>query len=117
MKNSAYTKPLNLDSNSTDLLCIFIKDQAMLWSYKNVKKLKLKEIWSSSDQKCACSDNPGQNICNKIEKSSKIALDKESLLSTFSFFFAFPAKPFGSSCGNSISTFILDIDFCFTFGK
>ena len=30
-----------------------------------------------------CSHNPGQNISNKIEKSSKTGQDKKSLISTF----------------------------------
>ena len=31
--------------------------------------------------------NPGQNIWNKIEKSSKTGQDKKSLISTFACFF------------------------------
>ena len=30
--------------------------------------------------------NPGQNICNRMEKSSKTGQDKESLISTFACF-------------------------------
>ena len=36
--------------------------------------------------------NPGQNIWNKIEKSSKIGQDKKSLRSTFALFVGTRAK-------------------------
>ena len=34
---------------------------------KNVKKLKLEGDWAELDQKFTCSDNPRQNIWNKME--------------------------------------------------
>ena len=40
----------------------------------------------SSDQKLVCPDNPGQNIWNKIEKSSKIEKDKKNLITIFACF-------------------------------
>ena len=36
--------------------------------------------------------NPGQNICNKIEKSSKTGQDKKSLIYTFACFLTASAK-------------------------
>ena len=36
--------------------------------------------------------NPGQNIWNKLEKSSKTGQEKESLISTFVYFLAAFAK-------------------------
>ena len=36
--------------------------------------------------------NPGQNIWNKIEKSSKIGQEKKSLISTFAYFLTAIAK-------------------------
>ena len=36
--------------------------------------------------------NPGQNIWNKIEKSSKTGQEKESLISTFAWFLTAIAK-------------------------
>ena len=36
--------------------------------------------------------NPGKNIWNKIEKSSKIGQDKKSLISTFACFLTVTAK-------------------------
>ena len=36
--------------------------------------------------------NPGQNIWNKIEKSSKTGQDKKSLISTFACFLTATAK-------------------------
>ena len=50
------------------------------------KNWSLKETELSYDQKCACLDNPRQNIWNKIEKSSKIGPGKKSLISTFAYF-------------------------------
>ena len=47
------------------------------------KGLSLKETGPSYDQKCACSDNLGQNIWNKIEKSSKYGQGKKGLISIF----------------------------------
>ena len=37
-------------------------------------------------------DNPGQNILNKIEKSSKTGQDKKSLITTFACFLTAIAK-------------------------
>ena len=34
-----------------------------------------KETGPRYDEKPVCSDNPGQNICNKVKKSSKIGQD------------------------------------------
>ena len=50
------------------------------------KKQSLQKIGPRKDQKFVCSDNPGQNIWNKIEKSSKTGQDKKSLISTFACF-------------------------------
>ena len=46
----------------------------------------------SYDQRFACSDNPGQNIWNKVEKSSKIAQEKRSLESIIACFLTAIAK-------------------------
>ena len=60
---------------------------------QNMKKKRiLKETWSSYDQKFACSDNPGQNIWNKIEKSCKIGYYKKGLISAFVCFLTAIAK-------------------------
>ena len=40
----------------------------------------------SLNKKCACSDNPGQNIWNKIEKTCKTCQEKNSLVLTFACF-------------------------------
>ena len=44
---------------------------------------KQQEVWNY---------NPGQNIWNKIEKSSKTGQDKKSLISTFAYFSTATAK-------------------------
>ena len=46
----------------------------------------------TQDQNFVCSDNPGQSICNKIEKSSKNREEKKSLRSTFVCFLTAIAK-------------------------
>ena len=51
-----------------------------------LKNWSLRETEQIYDQEFTCSDNPGQNIWNKIEKSSKIGQDKKSLSSTFACF-------------------------------
>ena len=43
-------------------------------------------------KKFACSDNPGENIWRKIEKSSKISQGKKILISTFAYFLTAIAK-------------------------
>ena len=43
----------------------------------------LKETGPSYSQKFVCSDNPGQNIWQKVKKSSKIGQDFKKLISTF----------------------------------
>ena len=50
------------------------------------KNRRLKKTGPSYDQKFAFSDNPGGNIWNKIEKSSKMGQDRKILISTFAFF-------------------------------
>ena len=50
------------------------------------KNWSLKKTGPSYDKKLAFPDNPGQDIKNKIEKSSKIKLDKKRLISTFAYF-------------------------------
>ena len=50
------------------------------------KNSSLKETGPSYGQKFVCSDNPGQNIWHKVEKSSKAGQDLRSLLSTFACF-------------------------------
>ena len=52
----------------------------------------MKDTGSICDQKFVWSDNPGQNIWNKIEKSSKIGQEKKSLISTFEGFLTAIAK-------------------------
>ena len=44
------------------------------------------------NSECKSSNNPGQNILNKIEKSSKTGQGKKSLISTFACFLAATAK-------------------------
>ena len=56
------------------------------------KNESLKKTGPSEDQNFLCSDNPEQNIWNKIEKSSKIGQKKKSLISTFACFFTVIAK-------------------------
>ena len=41
------------------------------------KTWRFKETGTSHDNIYACSDNSGQNIWNKLEKSSKIGQDKK----------------------------------------
>ena len=43
----------------------------------------LKETGPSYGQKCVCSDKPGQNIWQKLKKSSKIGQVLKNLLSNF----------------------------------
>ena len=50
---------------------------------KNIKSLK--ETGPSCDQNFVCSDNPGQNILNKVKKSSKIGQDYKTLASIFAY--------------------------------
>ena len=57
-----------------------------------LKNWSLKEAAPSYDQKFVCLENPGQNIWNKVDKSSKIGQDKKSLISTFACFFTVIAK-------------------------
>ena len=73
--------------NATDLLYIFVKD------WRNVeiickmsKNDSLEKTGRSSDQNFVCSDNPGQNIWNKIEKSNKTGQEKKSFISTVACF-------------------------------
>ena len=56
------------------------------------KNESLKLIGSSYDQRFVWSDNPGQSISNKIEKSSKTGQDKKSLISTFACFLTVNAQ-------------------------
>ena len=51
-----------------------------------------KRTGSSYDQKFACSNNLGQSIWNKMEKSSKTGQEKKSLLSIFTCFLTAVAK-------------------------
>ena len=65
----------------------------MLWWYRKCqKKLKLRENGASEDQNFVCSDNPGQSMWNKIEKSGKTEWDKKSLKSTLACFLTALAK-------------------------
>ena len=52
----------------------------------------MKKTGSSDDQKFVCSDNRGQNIWKKIEKSSKTRQDKKGLIYTFACFLTATAK-------------------------
>ena len=52
----------------------------------------LKETGPSYGQKFVCSDNPGQNICQKVKKSSKIGQDFKNLISNFACFLRAIAK-------------------------
>ena len=55
----------------------------MLWSYRKCPKI---QVWKTLlqifayDQTFACSDNPGQNIWNKMEKSNKTGMAKKNLI-------------------------------------
>ena len=53
----------------------------MLWRYRKCQKMKFEGDWAELWANIFFSDNPGQNIWNKIEKSNKIAQG-----SFFSFF-------------------------------
>ena len=60
-----------------------------------IKKLKFEEDWTNLRPKpCLLrqSYKPGQNIWNKIEKSSKTGQEKKSLISTFACFLTGIAK-------------------------
>ena len=58
------------------------------------KNSSLKEIGPTYDQKFVCTDNTGQNIWHKVNKSSKIGQDFKNLLSSVFF---------GSYCQSLIS--------------
>ena len=51
------------------------------------KNWSWKETAPINDQKFACSDDPRQNIWNKMEQSSKTGQEKKSLVSAFACFF------------------------------
>ena len=79
--------------NATDLLNILLKDSRNAFKIATMLKNEcLKKTGPSYDQKFVFSDNPGQNIWNKIEKSSKPGQDNKSLISTFAWFLAATAK-------------------------
>ena len=74
--------------NAVTCFIFLLKIGQMLSSYRKFfKNWRLKETRPSCDKKFSCSDNHGQNIWNKIEKSSKIGQDKKSLISSFTCFF------------------------------
>ena len=52
----------------------------------------MKKTGLSYEQKNVCADDPGQNIWDKIEKSSKTGQGKKSLISTFTCFLTATAK-------------------------
>ena len=52
----------------------------------------MKKAGLSYEQKFLSSDNPAQNIWNKIEKSSKTGEEKKSLISAFACFLTATAK-------------------------
>ena len=56
------------------------------------KNRRLKWTGLSYDQTCSYSDNLGQNIWNKWEKSSKTGQEKKSLVSIFACFLTAIAK-------------------------
>ena len=65
-------------------IVVLLRNREKLWRHKKSQKnWSLKDIWPSYDKTCVCSDNTGQNICNKVEKLSKVGHDKKSLISTF----------------------------------
>ena len=43
--------------------------------------LEVDRVGSPKDQRIACSENPGQNIWNKMEQSSNAGQEKKSLVS------------------------------------
>ena len=53
---------------------------------KMFKKIRFAGDWAELNQNFVFSHNPGQNIRNKIEKSSKTRQDEKSLISTFACF-------------------------------
>ena len=68
MQDSAYTKAINLEFNAIDLLCIFIKVHRIALELQKMSRHQgWKETGPSQDQIFACSDNPEQNIWNKME--------------------------------------------------
>ena len=73
-----------MNFNATDLLHIFLKDWGNAFViYKISKNLNLEKDGLGYDQKRECSDNTGENIFNKIEKSSKTGQEKKILITTF----------------------------------
>ena len=56
------------------------------------KNWSLKKTGWSYNETFVSPDNPGQNIWNKIEKSSKTEQDKKSLISTFACFLTATGK-------------------------
>ena len=47
----------------------------------------MKKTGPNYDQNIVCTDNPGQNIWDKIEKFTKTGQEKKSLISAFVYFF------------------------------
>ena len=87
IQNSANTKPLNLELSHISLSLYFYHDwRNALKLQKMFKNSSLKETGPSCGQKFVRSDNPGQNIWYKVEKSSKVGQDFKSLLSNFAWF-------------------------------
>ena len=87
MQNSANTKLLNLELSRISLSLYFYHDwRNALKLQKMFKNSSLKETGPSCGQKFVRSDNPGQNIWYKVEKSSKVGQDFKSLLSNFAWF-------------------------------
>ena len=52
------------------------------------KKLKFGAEQAEPDQKFVCSDNPVQNIWNRVKKSNKIGQKCKGLIATFVYFLA-----------------------------
>ena len=94
MQNIACTKPLILKGQYYEpalyFPCNLEKCSDDIQTIK--KKWRLKETGQGSDQNFVCSDNPRQDIWNKIEKSSKSGKDKKSWISTSVCFLAVTPK-------------------------
>ena len=59
---------------------------------ENVQNFKFEGDWAKLRPKICLFNNPGQNVCHKVKKSSKIGQDFKNLLSNFACFLTAIAK-------------------------
>ena len=92
MKNLPLSKVESFVKSNYDLKQTYKRQEKSFAGMKKVKKKSSEEIGSSYDQKFVCSHNPGENIWNKVQKSSKIRQDQKTLVSIFVYFLTTIAK-------------------------